>query len=211
MSELELWLQRATRELARDSASKVRREIDEHYQSARESALAKGVTKEEADRMALVDLGDAQAVNCQYKKVMLTSAEASLLRSGSQEAQAVCSRKWLKWPLRGIVATALVTSVLTYLSGAMDMARLSLAFTMAAALLLAMITLQINTAVRGRAFRAVKWAAMLAIMALAFGPQLGKQWLLLTTCLWPLVWIEIARASIRRKLPLSTWPRQLFY
>jgi hypothetical protein len=178
---------------------------------AREAAVSNGASADEADRAALANLGDAVTVNCQYKRVMLTSAEASILRSASQEARAICSRKWLKWPLRGFAATGLLAAVTSHLNGATDAARMSLALTLAAALLLAMITLPVHTAMRGRVFRAMKWAVILAIMALAIGPQMSKQWWLLTTCLWPMMWIEVVRASIRRKLPLSTWPRQLFY
>ena len=49
MTALETWLQTATRHLCQDSAVQVRTEIREHYESARESALGEGSSREEAD------------------------------------------------------------------------------------------------------------------------------------------------------------------
>ena len=40
MTALESWLQQATRHLSAESAAQVRTEIREHYESAREAALA---------------------------------------------------------------------------------------------------------------------------------------------------------------------------
>jgi hypothetical protein len=47
-------------------------------------------------------------------------------------------------------------------------------------------------------------------LGLAFGPSALKMWWLLMSCLWPVVWIEWARISIRRKLPVAEWPKQLY-
>jgi len=46
-------------------------------------------------------------------------------------------------------------------------------------------------------------------LLLAFGPDALK-WSWLTSCLWPLAWIEWTRISIRRKLPVAQWPKQLY-
>jgi hypothetical protein len=211
MSELERWLQRATRQLSRQSIAKVRGEINEHYEEARGLAITQGASPDEAARRALAALGDANEVNCQYRRVMLTSAEASMLNSGSREAKAFCSRAWLKWPLLGTSVLTLITASVALLTGESETARVAFAVTLAPGLLLAAITLPINTAMRGRAFRAAKWAVMLTAMALLMGPMEVKHFWLYTTCLWPILWIEITRASIRRKLPLSQWPRQLYY
>ena len=56
--DLDCWLQQATRSLSKDSTAQVRTEIQEHYQSARE-----------ANRMALIALGDARIANTQYRRV----------------------------------------------------------------------------------------------------------------------------------------------
>jgi hypothetical protein len=159
----------------------------------------------------LVALGDAREVNCQYRRVLLTSAEASMLNSGSREAKAICSRAWLKWPLLGTSALTLTAAAVAFLNGDSETARVAFALTLAPGLLLAAITLPINTAMRGRAFRLAKWAVIVGALALLMGPMLAKHSWLLITCLWPIIWIEITRASIRRKLRLSEWPRQLYY
>src|SRR5579862_9657292 len=71
---LETWLKQATRHLSATSAAQVRSEIREHYESARDEALAAGAASEEADRMALASLGDAATGGRQYRKVMLTTS-----------------------------------------------------------------------------------------------------------------------------------------
>src|SRR5882724_848375 len=96
MTALDIWLKQATRHLAQASAAQVRGEIQEHYESAREAAMSSGASADEADRLAVAALGDSQVANCQYRNVLLTSAEARLLREGNWEARAVCSRPWLK-------------------------------------------------------------------------------------------------------------------
>ena len=58
-----------------------------------------GTSADEADRMAVAALGDARNTNCRYRAVLLTSAEARMLREGNWEARAICSRPWLKWLL----------------------------------------------------------------------------------------------------------------
>src|ERR1700676_2324246 len=97
MTGLDSWLKQATRQLSRDSAAQVRTEIQEHYESALEAAMSGGVSAEESDRLAVTALGDAKDANCKYRNVLLTSAEARILREGNWEARAVCSRPWLRW------------------------------------------------------------------------------------------------------------------
>ena len=46
--------------------------------------------------------------------------------------------------------------------------------------------------------------------ALVFPPFALKWSWLIASCLWPVVWIEWTRISIRRKLPVSQWPKQLY-
>ena len=87
MTRLESWLTEATRSLSKDSAAQVRSEIGEHY----ESSLMRDVTPDEADRLAIAALGDAKAANRQYRKVLLTSSEARMLRQSNREARAFCS------------------------------------------------------------------------------------------------------------------------
>jgi hypothetical protein len=51
---------------------------------------------------------------------------------------------------------------------------------------------------------------MLAMFALAFGPDTLKWSWLLICCLWPVFQVEWTRASTRRKLRAGQWPRQLY-
>jgi len=83
MTGLDNWLRQAARTLASDSAARVRTEIQEHYESAREAAMSGGAAADEADGLALGAPGDARTANCQYRRVLLTSAEARLLRKGN--------------------------------------------------------------------------------------------------------------------------------
>src|ERR1700739_1883398 len=125
MTGLEVWLKKATRHLSGDSAAQVRTEIQEHYESAREDALSNGARADEADLLALTALGDAKAANCQYRNILLTAAEARLLRDAKWEARAVCSRKWLKWLLIAMPLVALLAAAF-FLAGAIAVARILL-------------------------------------------------------------------------------------
>src|ERR1700722_19291739 len=106
-TELELWINQASRRLSTDSAARVRTEIREHYESARESAIGNGASSAEADRTAMAALGDAKAVNCEYRRVLLTREEAKLLSQGNWEARLFCSHRWLKWSLLAVPIAAL--------------------------------------------------------------------------------------------------------
>ncbi|HVO80039.1 MAG TPA: hypothetical protein VMT28_04875 [Terriglobales bacterium] len=210
MSGLDSWLKQATRHLSECSAARVRREIQEHYESAREAAMSGGATAKEADRMAVVALGDARTANCQYRSVLLTAAEARMLREGNVEARLVCSQPWLKWLLLAAPVGMLVASSAYFLAGAMTTARVLLAGGIALGVLLAAPFLPIYTPSRSRAYRVVKWVVLAAGLGLAFGSDMLKWSWLLTTCLWILGWTEWTRISIRRKLPVGKWPKQLY-
>jgi len=206
MTGLESWLKQATRSLSRESAARVRSEIHEHYESAREAAMTRGAEADEADRSAVAALGDARTANRQYRKVLLTSAEAKMLAESNWEARAVCSRPWLKWMLLAITAGALVAGAVLLATGPIQLARLALACGLAMGIFVAAPFLPIYTASRARAFRGVKWVALMGVCMLALWEQ---PWLM-ASCLWPLAWIELTRISIRRKLPVAQWPRQLY-
>src|SRR5215475_11995878 len=103
---LEVWLKQATCRLSADAVLQVQREIEEHYDAAREEALSAGSDPVDAGRAALAALGDAAVANRQYRKVMLTAAEAKVLRQAKWESRAVC--RWLRWlflvPVAGLSA-----------------------------------------------------------------------------------------------------------
>jgi len=210
MTRLETWLKKATRDLSAASAAQVRTEIQEHYESAREAAMSGDATADEADRLAVTALGDAKAANRQYRDVLLTSAEARMLREGNWEARAVCSRPWLKWLLLAVPLAALFAAATLFLIGATAGARVLLAGGIGMGLLFAAPFLPVYTPSRGRVCRGLKWVVLVGTLVLALGPDTLKWSWLLISCLWPLAWIEWTRVSIRRKLPVAQWPKQLY-
>jgi hypothetical protein len=210
MVTLDAWLKKATRHLSKDAVAQVRIEIQDHYQSARATAMEKGATTDEAEWIALAALGNANVANREYRKVLLTSAEARLLREGNWEAGAICSRSWLKWVLAAMPVAAILASAASLLTGGVELARALLLGGIGMGLLFLAPFLPIYTPSRGRVFRCVKWAVLLGTLVVVLGPDALKSAWLLISCLWPLVWIEWTRASIRRKLRVAEWPRQLY-
>src|SRR5664279_348766 len=156
--ELETWLGQATRHLSRDSTTQVRSEIQEHYEAAREGAIEHGACGEEAEQHALVALGDAKAANREYRKVLLTSREARLLREGNWEARAVCSRRWM------VAVGALATGIGFYFVNSIVMGRILLVGGTALLLLFSAMYMPVYTPARSRIFRAVKWLVLAAIL-----------------------------------------------
>jgi hypothetical protein len=210
MTGIDIWLKQATWHLSKDSAARVRTEIQDHYESGREAAVKRGLTAGEADRVAVMALGDAKAANRQYREVLLTSAEARMLRDGNWEARAVCSRPWLKRLLLVLPVAALAVAIALLLTGATVVARVLLVAAVGMGFMFAAPSLPVYSPSRARVFRCVKWAALTGIFALAFGPDALKWSWLLVPSLWPLVWIEWTRSCIRRKLPVAEWPKQLY-
>lgn len=207
MTALDLWLEQATRGLSRDSVAQVRSEIQEHYESAREAAMSGGSTAGEADRAALTALGDAKAANRQYRNVLLTSSEAKLLRDGNWEARVFCSWRWTALAVPVIV---LLAGAELWLAGKTDLGRILLAAGFAFGFLLSAPLLPVFTPARARIFRVLKWALLLTVLLFAFGEDAPKYWWLVASSIWPLFWIERTRISIRRKLPVAKWPKQLY-
>lgn len=210
MTTLDGWLAKATRQLSRDSSAQVRAEIHEHYESARDAAISDGTNADEADRLALIALGDPKTANCQYRKVMLTSSEARILREANWEARAVCSRPWLKWMLLSIPGVALMAASVLFSTGSIALAQTLLVGGIVTAIGFAGPFLPVYTPSRSRMYRGIKLAALMATLVLAFWPDVLKWSWLLFSCLWVLIWIEWTRVSIRRKLPVAQWPKQLY-
>jgi hypothetical protein len=210
MDNLENWLRQATRHLAKDSVAKVRTEIEQHYESARDAALAEGVDADKACKLALDALGDANAANSQYRRVLLTSAEARTLREGNCEMIAVCSRPWLKRMALAAPVAAIAAAAALFFTGQVAAGRDVLILGIGMGSLFAAPFLPIYTPSRSRLFRFLKWGAMSGALLLLFGSEALKWSWLLISFLWPLAWIEWTRASIRRKLPLAQWPKHLY-
>jgi hypothetical protein len=208
MTALDIWLKQATRHLSKDSVAQVRSEIQEHYDSARDAAIQNGATADEADRLAVRDLGNAKKANRQYREVLLTSAEAKMLREGNWEARAVCSRPWLKRMLLAMPLAVLLTAATLFFTGS-TLAWPLLGGGIGIGILFAAPFLPIYTPFRGRVFRVVKWIVLLGMFGMASG-QDSQKWLWLGfSFLWP-AWIELKRISIRRKLPVADWPQHLY-
>jgi len=210
MAGLEVWLQVATRHLAKDSAAQVRSEIREHYELARDAAFAEGATAENADQLALASLGDPHIVNCHYREAMITSAEARLLRESNLEARFFCSRSWLRWTGIALSLGAFWTALVLFFLGRIEASEIAAALFVMTGLLFVAPQLPIYTPSRSRVFRWVKWALVLCALATVFGRDAFHLSWLLFSCLWPMVWVERRRMLIRRKLPVTAWPRQLF-
>jgi hypothetical protein len=205
MTRLESWLTQATCRLASDSAAQVRTEILQHYECAREAAMNGGATADEADRIGVRDLGDAKTANRSYRKVLLTSGEARMLREGNWEARALCSVSPLRWVFLALLVIALCAAVRLFLTGASTEALNVLCGAIAIGLLFSAPFLPLYTPSRARVFRFVKWIVLLGTLGLV----LQSPWLFVS-CLWPIVWVEWTRISIRRKLPVAKWPKQLY-
>jgi hypothetical protein len=210
MTRLDIWLAQATRHLSKHSAAQVRAEIREHYEAARDAAVENGAADEEADRLAVDALGKAARANRQYRKVLLTSAEAKMLREANWEARAICSRPWLKLLLRGIPAIALLAAAFFFLKGATALAQVLLIGAIGIGIVLAIPFLPVYTPSRSQVFRYLKCAVLAATVVLAFGPDSLKWSWLIFSCLWPIAWTEWTRRSIRRKLPIAQWPNHLY-
>lgn len=209
MTGLGLWLHEATRHLSKDSAAQVKTEIQEHYESAREAAENSGATADAADRMALNALGDPARANRQYRKVLLTSAEARLLREGNWEG-VICSHRLARSLVRWIPVIALLAALALFRAGVMDIARVLLAAAAGTGLLLIAPSLPVYTPSRGRMVRFMKWVVLSGLLALAYWPDILKFSWLLIAALWPMAWVEWTRTSIRRKLPVARWPKHLY-
>ena len=210
MTQLELWLKHATRQLSRESALKVRAEITEHFEASRDAALASGASPEEATRQALAQLGDPRLANCAYRDVLLTSDEARILREGSWDARVLCSRAWVKPAALAVYFVLLAVSAGFALTGRSSYATDALCAAFGFSPFLAALFVQVDTPIRGVLFRCAKWIAMGAAPLLILGPDAWRYSWLLISCLAPVAVTEITRANIRRKLPLKSWPRNLY-
>jgi hypothetical protein len=211
MTALEFWLTQATRHLAREASAQVRAEIQEHHEAARDAFLVGGASAEEADRLAVNALGDARAANRQYRRVLLTHAEAKSLREGSREANALCSHPGLKWLVVSVPFAVTAAATALFFTGHAALAQDLFIAAMGVSPLVAALLLPINTPARGLIFRCAKWITMTGAIALLYGPNTLKWSWLLLSCLGSVVSIEVTRASIRRKLPVKAWPRHLYF
>lgn len=211
MRALDIWLERATRGLSEESAAQVRREIADHYQSARDAVIEAGAAVNMAEQSALSELGEASAANRQYRRVLLTAAEARLLRADTVEARALRAVDGRFYGAAfGLPVCALGAAAALNQGGAEEVARVALAVGIGSAFWLTVPRLPIDTPVRSRIFRALRWLVQAGTLWLAFGPDALNMIWLMGLVLGSLAWTEWTRASIRRKLSPPLWPKHLY-
>jgi hypothetical protein len=209
-TELDRWVTEATRCLSADAAGQVRAEIQEHYDSTREAAIGGGALAGEADRAALAALGDARSANRGYRKVLLTTREARLLKQGNWEARVICSNQRVKSLFRWMPAVPLLAALVLFSTGATGVARTLFLGSIVMGFLFIVPFLPVYTPARSRLARGVKWIVLAGMPVLAFGPDALKYSWLLIAVLWPIARTEWIRILIRRKLPVAQWPKQLY-
>lgn len=210
MSSLDRWLKRATRCLSSESTAQVQSEITEHYESALAAAVDGGATRDEANLKVLSDLGDAGVANRRYRKVLLTTTEARMIRDVEWE-YALC-RPWLAWLLRATPIAVLCGSANAFVLGHSFLAQWLLLIGTACIFFLAVPTVRaIYTPSRARRVRWIKWVTLTVVTgAVALGPSASAWFTALTICAGGIVWSEWVRYSIRRKLPVEKWPKALY-
>jgi len=190
---LKNWLEVATRELAEESTARVQAEIEEHYGSA----LASGAS----DREAVAALGDAARANWEYRKVLLTKADARWLESVRRRGD---------FPLFGayILATAgLVGGAAKILQGSLYGAFPALSMVLIGTLFIVPRWVKIDTRPRNRIYRALQWAVIIGVpVALASVGRLKPVFFVY------LVFVIAAYKDylLRRKLPVEEWPKDLY-
>jgi hypothetical protein len=182
----------------------------DHYESALEAATAHGAIAVEAEQAAVAALGNPREANCRYRCVLLTAEEARMLRQGNWEAGVICSRSWTKWLLAALPIVMLTCATALLLKGDTATAWALFVGGLGVGLLFVVPFLPIYTRSRGRIFRYGKWVVLTSTLVLLFGQDALKWSWLIFSCLWPMVWIERTRVSIRRKLPVEKWPKQLY-
>ena len=210
MATLDRWLNQAVKGLSKDSEDTVRREIQEHYEAAREAALSSDVDAEQADRVAVQALGDPCIANQQYRKVLLTKSEAAVLRNSISESRMICSNGWAKWILLSAPGTLLLISTICLAAHMPSLARGVLVLGALMAIFFIAPFMPLYSVSRGRIYRVIKWAVMIGGVFALFGKD-GWNWAWLNACcFYPVLYVEWKRMMIRRKLPISEWPKQLY-
>lgn len=210
MTQLDLWLTQAVRHLSKDSAETVRREIHEHFDAELERARNDGSDPQHAEVIALRALGDPGVANCGYRRVLLTSSEAAVLRQSNLEMRMICSGSWLKWVVLSAPGMLLLLSTIFIAMHNVSIARGLLMLGCFTGIVFLTPFLPIYTLLRGRVFRLIKWAFILGGVVLLFGKDAFSWSWLLASCIFPVFWMEWKRMMIRRKLPIAQWPKQLY-
>jgi hypothetical protein len=204
------WLAVATRKLSAESVEHVREEIEEHFTSAKEEALAAGVHPHDTGLSALVSLGDPKAAHRACRKVLLTKAEERLLRNFKSKGPRMIG------VAAGCLVLALVWIVAVFLPAGFQESphenelTLLLVFVYLALALRPWITSKRNQT-NSRIFFCFYVVCGAGSLFLLDSPQLhlGHSVLLIVAVM--ACWLTIRRRQqLRRKLPIDKWPDDLF-
>ena len=76
---LEQWLSKATKNLAPQAVSSIKKEITDHFQTSLERYEKRGISRSDAKILVLRDLGDAEKSAVKFNHVYLTIKEEKLL------------------------------------------------------------------------------------------------------------------------------------
>jgi hypothetical protein len=207
---LEQWIRQATRKLSKESRARVRSEMQDHFESGRETALAQGASQEAADQAALLALGDAAEANCAYRRTLFTSSEARMLKESAWESRMVCSHRTGKWILAILPLAVLLTGMVLLLAGRTGLGQTVLLGSLTLGVVLTVPLLPIYTVRRAQIYRVAKWAVLGAMLWFTLRPSLMQASWMFTITAWPLFWTEWTRVSMRRKLPVARWPKHLY-
>jgi len=207
------WIGVAACGLSKDAWVRVREETYAHYESAREESLREGASEEHANAAALSSLGNARTANKQYKKIHLTEWENKLMRQDECSTRALGKRPYLLIVPLILMCAAVAgfainpgQATLLLLAGAAG-----LCFVFGAPFLV-----PINTPLKGLIYRTIRLTWLVAMIWFAYGIDgRSESWAMFFSMgvpvLWILTWLEWSRASTRRKLPISEWPRSLYF
>ena len=104
----------------------------------------------------------------------------------------------------------LVAACAMFFDGAIGVARALAVGGLAMGLFFAAPFLPIYTPARARVYRLLKWAALIGVFCFVLGHDGLKYFWLLASCVWIPLCTEWTRFSIRRKMPVGEWPKQLY-
>ena len=196
---LDSWFLQASYKLTDESAQQVWAEIREHYDSACDAAIAKGASPKEADRLAVEELGDPQAANRQYRKVLLTVADLKWLeRWRRSEQKLTFADLWIPKNLDGLWIPFLF-GLLFY-----DLNEKYWALGALCVMVGAFRPARWGTPWRIFKNRIVRWFILLATCAVLL--QVGHFKVCVVICALA-VYVEYRDDSLRRKLPMAQWPK----
>lgn len=203
---LDEWLAVATKKLSTESVEHVREEIEEHFISAKEEALAASVHPHDTGLSALVSLGDPKAANRAYRKVLLTKAEELLLiRSRYNRPVVIC-----------MTAIFLVFALWSFITGFHESSHQNNESALLVGLVYLALALRPWIASKrnqtySRIFSGFFIVCLVGFLFLMDSPQLQLGFSVSLIVIIVASWPTIRRCrQLRRKLPIEKWPDELY-